>query len=86
MFTGSLGVGGHQDLSLKSFFNFLSRAEEKGGEEDQHEEVTGQGWRLLYKLQAIGGLRPPSGKRVTLPSKSKDTQEANLRAKTADNQ
>lgn len=54
-----------------------------------YEEVKRQVSRLLYKLQAFVRLRSP-GKRVTLPSKSKDTQETNLgearKAKAADNQ
>lgn len=80
MLTGSLGVGGHQDLSLESFCNFLSSAEGKVGGEAVYEGVKGQVWTLLYELQALVGLRP-LGKRATLPSQSK-----HQRAKTEDNQ
>lgn len=87
---GSLGIGGHEDLSLESFCNFLSNAEGKvWGWGDMYEEMKGQVSRLLYKLQIFVRLRS-LGKRVTLPSKSKDIQEANLgearKAKAADNQ
>lgn len=54
-----------------------------------YEKVKGQVSRLLYKLQVFVRLRSP-GKGVTLPSKSEDTQAANLgkarKSKAADNQ